>query len=73
GKGAQVPPPPAAEAPPWNRLLKKNNGRCAEIHLDINVHDDPPMPVNWVSELTYPRPPGSTESFAIFKPAPGCT
>ena len=72
GKGAQVPPPPAAEAPQWNRILKKNNGRCAEIHLDINVHDEPPVPVNWVSELTYPRPPGSTESFAVFKPAPGC-
>jgi hypothetical protein len=70
GKGAQVPPPPAAEAPPWNRAFKKNNGRCAEIHLDINVHIG--STANWVGQLTFPRPPGNTESFAIFKPAPGC-
>jgi hypothetical protein len=68
--GSQVPPPPAANAPPWNRILKKNNARCAEIHLDINVHADTFS--NWVSELTYPRPPGNTESFVIFKPASDC-
>lgn len=70
--GSQVPPPPAVDAPHWNRVLKKNNARCAEIHLDLNVHANPPLPVNWVGELTYPRPPGNTESFAVFKPAPGC-
>jgi len=70
--GSQVPPPPAADAPPWNRVLKKNNARCAEIHLDLNVHANPPSPVNWVSELTFPRPPGNTESFAIFKPTADC-
>jgi hypothetical protein len=72
GIGSQVPPGPATDAPPWNRVLKKNNARCAEIHLDINVHDNPPDPVNWVGELTFPRPPGSTESFAVFKPAADC-
>ena len=68
--GSQVPPPPATNAPPWNRVLKKNNALCAEIHLDVNVHADTFS--SWVGELTYPRPPGNTESFAIFKPAPGC-
>lgn len=72
GIGSQVPPPPAANAPPWNRVLKKNNAQCAEIHLDLNVHANPPLPVNWISELTYPRPPGNTESFAIFKPTSDC-
>jgi len=70
--GSQVPPPPASNAPPWNRILQKNNARCAEIHLDLNVHADSPEPVNWVKELTYPRPPGNTESFAIFKPTADC-
>ena len=74
--GSQVPPPPAADAPPWNRVLKKNNARCAEIHLDVNVHANPPLNsngyVNWVAELTYPRPPGNTESFAVFKAPADC-
>jgi hypothetical protein len=68
--GSQVPPPPAANAPPWNRVLKKNNALCAEIHMDVNVHADTFS--SWVGELTYPRPPGNTEAFAVFKPAPGC-
>jgi hypothetical protein len=72
GIGSQVPPPPAMNAPPWNRVLKMDNARCAEIHLDINVHADPPMPVNWVGELTFPRPPGNTEAFAVFKPRADC-
>jgi hypothetical protein len=70
GNGSQMPPPPAKDAPPWNRALKKNNARCAEIHLDINVHADTFS--TWVGELTYPRPPGNTEAFAIFPPAPDC-
>jgi hypothetical protein len=70
GKGAQVPPGPAVDAPPWNRILKKDHARCAEIHLDINVHADTFS--NWVGELTYPRPPGNTESFAVFKPPADC-
>jgi hypothetical protein len=70
--GSQVPPPPATNAPPWNRVLKKNNARCAEIHLDLNVHANPPVPVDWVKELTFPRPPGNTEAFAAFKPPADC-
>ncbi len=69
GIGSQVPPSPATNAPPWNRVLKKNNARCAEIHLDINQHPDLDDPIDWVSELTYPEAP---HSFAVFPPAPGC-
>jgi hypothetical protein len=86
GIGSQMPPPPAANAPPWNRVFKMNNAGCAEIHLDINIHanapvpeggwisavTDGPAPVNWVAELTYPAPPGNTESFAVFKPPADC-
>jgi hypothetical protein len=78
--GSQVPPPPATNAPPWNRVFKKNNARCAEIHLDINFHVDPPAPAPgevgyWVRELTYPAPrppPLGTEAFAAFKPPADC-
>ena len=68
GIGSQVSP-----APPFvkffGRVLKKNNARCAEIHLDINQHPMLDDPINWVSELTYPEMP---HSFAVFPPAPGC-
>jgi hypothetical protein len=78
--GSQEPPPPATNAPPWNRVFKKNNARCAEIHLDINFHVDPPAPAPgevgyWVRELTYPAPrppPLGTEAFAAFKPPADC-
>jgi hypothetical protein len=68
GIGSQVSP-----APPFvlffDRVLKKNNARCAEIHLDINQHPDLDDPIDWVSELTYPE---AAHSFAVFPPAPGC-
>jgi hypothetical protein len=69
GNGSQMPPPPAKNAPPWNRVLHKNNARCAEIHLDINQHPDLGTPIDWVGELTYPE---KGHSFAIFLPAKGC-
>jgi hypothetical protein len=76
--GSQEPPPPATMAPPWNRVLKKNNARCAEIHLDINFHANTPELGEegyWVRELTYPAPlppPTGTEAFAAFKPPADC-
>jgi hypothetical protein len=66
GIGSQVPPPLAINAPFFNRVLKKNNARCAEIHLDIQVHV---MDTDWVSELTYPE---NLQAFAVFPPAPDC-
>jgi len=68
GNGSQGSP-----APPFvkffGRVLKKNNARCAEIHLDINQHPELGDPIDWVAELTYPE---SAHSFAVFPPAPGC-
>ena len=65
GIGSQVSP-----APPFvkffGRVLKKNNARCSEIHLDIQVHV---MDTDWVSELRYPE---NLQSFAVFPPAPDC-
>jgi hypothetical protein len=61
--------------PFFHRVLKKNNARCAEIHLDINIHnigDREDLNWDWVSELTTPAPPGNTESFAVFPPAADC-
>ena len=51
----------------FGRVLQKNNARCAEIHLDLNVHAGLSDP-DWVQELTYPS--GVAESFAVFPPAP---
>jgi hypothetical protein len=68
GNGSQgSPAPPSVKF--FGRVLKKNNARCAEIHLDINQHPDLDDPVDWVAELTYPESP---HSFAVFPPAPGC-
>lgn len=72
GEGAGIgsqgsPAPPHVEF--FNRVLKKNNARCAEIHLDINQHPDLDDPIDWVGELTYPE---AAHSFAVFMPAPGC-
>lgn len=66
GIGSQVAPPPASEVPFFNRVLRKNNASCAEIHLEINEHV---MDTDWVSELTYPE---AQQAFAVFPPAPGC-
>jgi hypothetical protein len=68
GNGSQgSPAPPMVKF--FGRVLKKNNARCAEIHLDINQHPDLDDPVDWVAELTYPEQP---HSFAVFPPAPDC-
>jgi len=64
GNGAQNPP---MDAPPFFlRKLNKNNGLCAEIHIDINRHE---FDGDWVQELTYPEKP---QAFAIFPPAEKC-
>ena len=72
GEGAGIgsqgsPAPPSVKF--FGRVLKKNNARCAEIHLDINQHVDLGDPIDWVGELTYPE---TAHSFAVFPPAPGC-
>jgi hypothetical protein len=72
GEGAGIgsqgsPAPPFVKF--FGRVLKKNNARCAEIHLDINQHVDLGDPIDWVGELTYPE---TAHSFAVFPPAPGC-
>jgi hypothetical protein len=66
GNGSQFAPCPPEACPFFHRVLKKNNARCAEIHLDIQVHV---MDTDWVSELTYPE---NLQAFAVFSPAPGC-
>ena len=66
GNGSQFAPCPPEACPFFHRVLKKNNARCAEIHLDIQVHV---MDTDWVSELTYPE---NLQAFAVFPPAPGC-
>jgi hypothetical protein len=66
GNGSQFAPCPPEACPFFHRVLNKNNARCAEIHLDIQVHV---MDSDWVSELTYPE---NLQSFAVFPPAPGC-
>ena len=80
GEGAAIGSQDPPDFPPWNgeapgfefleplfyRVLEKNNGKCAEIHLDINEHE---MDSDWVSELTNPEVP---QSFAVFPAAPGC-
>ena len=64
GRGSQdAPIPPGMNQPPpffW-RTFWKNNGFCAEIHLDINEHD---FDGDWVQELTYPENP---QAFAVFE------
>ncbi|MEH6610782.1 MAG: hypothetical protein V7696_15550 [Halioglobus sp.] len=73
GRGSQS---LSSEFPPFfHRVLNKNNALCAEIHLDINIHNignREDLDWDWVSELTTPAPPGNGESFAVFMPAPGC-
>lgn len=59
GKGSQNGPVPA---PFFSRVLEKNNGLCAEIHIDINEHEKNDA---WVAELTYPENP---QAFAVFPP-----
>ena len=67
GNGSQFAPCPPEACPFFHRVLKKNNARCAEIHLDIQVHV---MDTDWVSELTYPE---NLQAFAVFPPAAsGC-
>lgn len=67
GNGAQNPPMPPMGVPPFfMRKLKKNNGLCAEIHIDINRHE---FDGDWVQELTYPE---DAQAFAIFPPAEEC-
>jgi hypothetical protein len=70
GSGSQIAPDffPFNDflAPVFERVLEKNNGRCAEIHLDINEHV---MDTDWVFELTNPEAP---QSFAVFLAAPDC-
>lgn len=63
GIGSQMGPP----VPPFMRDLRKNNGLCAEIHLDINEHE---FNGDWVQELTYPEFP---QAFAIFPPVGECS
>jgi len=48
--------------------LKKKNGLCAEIHVDINEHFLEEGS-NWVDELTYPESP---QAFAVFPPVGKC-
>jgi hypothetical protein len=69
GIGSQIAPCPPEACPFFHRVLKKNNARCAEIHLDIQRHPDLDVPIDWVSELTYPE---ELQAFAVFPPAPGC-
>ncbi len=69
GNGAQNAFP---GAPPFFlKKLRRNNGLCAEIHLDINEHviEDPENP-DWVAELTYPEFP---QAFAIFPAVGECS
>jgi hypothetical protein len=49
---------------PFLNEFRKNNGLCAEIHVDINEHE---FNGDWVAELTYPENP---QAFAVF-PAVG--
>lgn len=70
GEGAGIGSQSADGFPPFfHRVLKKNNARCAEIHLDIQKHPTLDDPIDWVSELTYPE---ELQAFAVFLPAPGC-
>ena len=70
GEGAGIGSQSTDGLPPFfHRILKKNNARCAEIHLDIQKHPTLDDPIDWVSELTYPE---ELQAFAVFPPAPGC-
>jgi len=55
---------------PFLNDFRKNNGLCAEIHVDINEHliEDPENP-DWVTELTYPE---GMQAFAVFPPVGKC-
>ena len=65
GNGAQNAFP---GAPPFFlKKFRKNNGLCAEIHIDIDVHE---FDSNWVDELTYPESP---QAFAVFPPVGKCS
>ncbi len=63
GNGSQG---PAAPVPVLMNEFRKNNGLCAEIHLDINEHA---FDSDWVSELTYPEKP---QAFATFPSVGKC-
>jgi hypothetical protein len=52
---------------PFLNEFRKNNGLCAEIHVDINEHD---FDGDWVQELTYPENP---QAFAVFPPVGKCS
>jgi hypothetical protein len=65
GIGSKVDPSGGAAAF-FSRVLKKNNGMCSEIHLDINRHD---KNVDWVTELTTPE---TGHAFAVFPPTDEC-
>ena len=63
GKGSQD---DSFGAPFGQGILRKNNGLCAEIHVDINEHIfDSASETPWVDELTYPENP---QAFAVFPP-----
>jgi len=65
GRGSQDTPCPAPFCQE-GRGLRRNNGLCAEIHLDINEHE---FDGDWVQELTYPE---NMQGFAVFPPAEEC-
>ena len=64
GNGSQIGPAPL---PFFMNDLRKNNGLCAEIHVDINEHD---FNGDWVQELTYPENP---QAFAVFPAVGKCS
>ncbi len=63
GNGSQG---PAAPVPVLLNKFRKNNGLCAEIHVDINEHE---FDGDWVAELTYPE---NIQAFAIFPSVGKC-
>lgn len=63
GVGSQVAPCPF---PFCQRDMNRNNGLCAEIHVDVNEHV---FDGDWVFELTYPENP---QAFAVFPPTEQC-
>ena len=66
GNGSQG---PFCDAPFCMNDLRKNNGLCAEIHVDVNEHFLEEGS-DWVAELTYPESP---QAFAIFPAVGKCS